>query len=92
MTTLHIKDGELRDAELQIAIISIHQHKKTLVDIALSPRREKLPSRTAQDIAERSGDGIAPILFGGFGAIRRHPGDILEPFFRDDFAAKKPGP
>src|SRR6516164_6102322 len=81
--------GERWNVEIEIFVIGIDHDKKTLVDVALTARREEFACRPAQNIAERQCYRIVPILAGRFFTRGSDPGDVFDPGLGKHLPAKK---
>src|SRR5215472_7365551 len=81
--------SERWDAKIEIFVIGVDHHKKTLVDVALTAGGEELACRPAQNIAKRQCYRIVPILAGRLFTRRSNPGDVFDPGLREHLPAKK---
>src|SRR6516165_3584798 len=81
--------SERWDVEIEIFVIGVDHHKKTLVDVALAARSEEFAGRPAQNIPKRQRNRIVPILVGRLFTRWSNPGDVFDTGLGEHLPAKK---
>src|ERR1700730_8636610 len=75
--------------KVDVLMICVHYHKKALVDVALSPRREELARRPAQNISKRKCNRVFPIFVGCLVTRRGDPGNVFDPGLGEHLATQE---